>query len=125
MKKLVVLTLTLLFVSGCETLPVQSNHASGQTRYVCYTYDYPAEHVLTLPVPPNNADTGLVDVWFQGNILPALYERQGLTQLWSFEVLLYVKVDADNDAQYWDFRGAEEGEKRTPEAVFECNRRDR
>ena len=122
--KALVVSIALLLVAGCETLPVQSNHASGQTRYVCYTYDYPGRHVLTLPVPPNNAEIASVDIWFQGNTLPVTYQRQGLTQLWVFDVDgLYVKVDPDNDAQYWDFRGAEEGETRKPDAVFECKKR--
>ena len=122
MKALQVL-IALMFMAGCETLPSQSDHASGQTRYLCYTY-VQAEHVLTLPVPSNNEEVAFVDVWFQGNTLPATYNRKGLTQLWHFDVDgLYVKVDPDNSAQYWDFRGASDDEKRKPEAVFKCQKR--
>src|SRR5690606_22773446 len=121
--RLLVFLSAITILGGCETMPLQSNHASDQTRYLCYTYDYPAQHILTLPVPPENTEIAPAAVWFQGNILDAIYTREGLTQLWVFDERLYVKVDPDNDAQYWDFRGAEEGEKRTPEAVFECKKR--
>ena len=127
----VIVALLLLFIAGCEALPIKSNHASGQPRYLCYTYDYPPEHVLTLPVPTNLLETettgfGFADVWFQGEVLPAKYERTGLSQFWAFDddAKLYVKVDPDGDAQYWDFRGAAEGEMRKPEAVFECSKRN-
>ena len=81
--------------------------------------------MLTLPVPENFAEVAIVEVWFQGNTLSATYLRQGLSQYWAFDDDrdLYVEVDPDNDAQYWDFRGAAEGETRNPEAVFECKRR--
>ncbi|NIV16858.1 MAG: hypothetical protein GWN47_00270 [Woeseiaceae bacterium] len=83
----------------------------------------PAKHVLTLPVAPLNAEIAEVEVWFHGDYLTATYIRSGLSQLWVFEDRLYVKVNPDFDAQYWDFRGAEEGEERRPDAVFECNKR--
>ena len=122
--KTLTVTVAFCFLVGCESMPIQSDHANERVRYVCYTYDYPAIHVLTLPLPTSDEPTlSFVSVWFQGDLVPAYYERNGLTQLWVFDDALYVKVDADNDAQYWDFRGAEEGEKRSPEAVFECKRR--
>ena len=65
----------------------------------------------------------MVDVIFHGEQLEAIYTRSGLTQLWMFEDSLYIKLDPDLTAGYWDFRGAEEGEERKPEAVFECKKR--
>ena len=121
--RLLVFLSAIVYLAGCDTMPPQSHHASDQTRYLCYTYDYPAEHVLTLPVPEENTKTASVEVWFQGNSIDAIYAREGLTQLWVFSESLYVKVDPDNNAQYWDFRGAKEGESRKPEAVFECKKR--
>ena len=121
----------LALLAGCEALPIKSNHASGQPRYLCYTYDYPPVHVLTLPIPMDYSESGdidiwIADVWFQGDVLTATYQRNGLSQFWAFDLdgKLYVKVDPDGDAQYWDFRGASEGEKRTPQAVFECKKRN-
>ena len=123
--KALVISIALLLMAGCETLPLQSNHASDQTRYVCYTYDYPGKHVLTLPVPENFAEVAIVEVWVQCNTLSATYIRKGLSQYWAFDDDrdLYVEVDPDNDAQYWDFSGAAEGETRKPESVFECKKR--
>ena len=119
---------TIISLAGCETIETimsEYNYASGQTRYVCSTYDshnYPSRHVLTLPIPPDNSNFTPVDVWFQGNIINAVYRRKGLAQFWVFDDDLYVRVDADNDAQYWDFQGADEGEKRKPQSVFKCKK---
>lgn len=123
--KALVFSLALLFTVGCETVPMSTGGDSSgdNVRYDCYTFDYPAQHVLTLPVAPLNSDVGMVDVIFHGDQLEATYVQSGLSQTWVFEDHLYVKVDPDLDAQYWDFRGAEEGETRKPEAVFECKKR--
>ncbi|MHC4228130.1 MAG: hypothetical protein ACYSW0_11950 [Planctomycetota bacterium] len=92
-------------------------------RYECYTYDHPAQHVLTLPVAPLNAPVAEVTVMFHGEQLTAIYTRNGLTQLWIFEENLYLQIDPDLSGKYMNFQGAEEGEKRKPEAVFECKKR--
>ena len=126
MKTLVIST-ALLLAAGCETVPMSSGGGSsgGSVRYECYTYDYPAQHVLTLPVAPLNSDVGMVNVTFHGEQLEAIYQRSGLTQLWIFEDSLYIKVDPDLTASYMDFRGADEGETRKPDAVFECKKKRR
>ena len=122
--KALVASLIILFAVGCETVPMSSGGGNGDNvRYDCYTYDYPAQHVLRLPVAPLNSEVGMVNVTFHGDQLEALYTRSGLTQIWMFEESLYIKVDPDLDAQYWDFRGASEGEERKPESVFECKKR--
>ena len=118
-----VVSIALLLVAGCETVPMSDSGSGSGVRYACYTYDYPAQHVLTLPVAPLNAEVGMVNVTFHGDTLEAIYQRSGLTQLWIFEDSLYIKVDPDLTAAYMDFRGAEEGETRKPDAVFECKKR--
>jgi len=128
MKKLIVLALSL-FAAGCASLPVsssasQSGSTGGNTRYECYTY-VGSKHVLTLPVAPLNSDVGMVNVTFHGDQLEAIYQRSGLTQLWIFEDSLYIKVDPDLTASYMDFRGADEGETRKPDSVFECKKKRR
>jgi hypothetical protein len=60
---------------------------------------------------------------FHGEQLTAIYTRNGLTQLWIFEENLYLQIDPDLSGKYMNFQGAEEGEKRKPEAVFECKKR--
>ena len=124
--------LSLLFLlgtaAGCASLPAstgaQPASASDNVRYECYTY-VGSKHVLTLPVAPLQSEVGMVTVTFHGERLEATYMRTGLTQLWIFEDGLYVKVDPDLTAAYMDFRGAEEGETRKPEAVFECRKKRR
>ena len=121
--------LPVLFLSGavvgCAGQPAEtgsSTYTGSITRYQCYTY-VGSKHVLTLPVAPLNSDVGMVTVTFHGDGLDAIYQRSGLTQLWIFEDGLYIKLDPDLSAAYMDFRGAEEGEMRKPEAVFECKKR--
>ena len=123
--KTLIISMALLLAAGCETVPMSNSGGSSgdSVRYDCYTYDYPAQHVLRLPVAPLNSDVGVVNVTFHGDQLEAIYQRSGLTQLWIFEENLYIKVDPDLTAAYMDFRGADEGEKRTPDAVFECKKR--
>jgi hypothetical protein len=109
---------------GCGMTPLQSNHASDQARYLCYTYDDPAQHVLTLPVPGNGAEESPVEIWFQGSILLAIYQPHDLTRRWIFDADgSYVQVDSDKNALYWDFKGANEGEKRKAKSVFKCKAR--
>jgi hypothetical protein len=95
----------------------------SSVRYECYTYDYPAQHVLTLPIAPLNSEVGEVNVIFHGEKMKATYLRNGLTQLWLFDENLYVQIDPDLTGKYMDFQGAEEGEQRKPEAIFECKKR--
>ena len=122
--KTLLISMALLLAAGCETIPMSSGGGNGgSVRYECYTYDYPAQHVLSLPVAPLNSDVGMVNVTFHGDQLEAIYQRSGLTQLWIFEENLYIKVDPDLTAAYMDFRGADEGETRKPDAVFECKKR--
>jgi len=124
--RIILFPLAFLLAAGCETVPMSSgggDNSNGTVRYNCYTYDYPAQHVLTLPIAPLNSEVGVVSVTFHGEQLDAIYSRSGLTQIWIFEESLYVQVDPDLDAQYMDFRNAEEGEMRKPEAVFECKKR--
>ena len=98
--------------------------SGGDARYLCYTYvGSGREHVLTLPVAPLNSDYGMLAVTFHGERLEATYERTGLTQAWWLDDSLYIKIDPDLSASYWDFRGAVEGEQRKPEAVFNCKKR--
>ena len=108
--------------AGCAVQPVKAGDSGGNTRYVCYTY-VGSKHVLTLPVAPLNSDVGMVSVTFHGEQLEAIYQRSGLTQLWIFEESLYIQVNPDLTAEYMDFRGADEGEARKPDAVFECKKR--
>ena len=110
--------------AGCAVQPVEAGDSGGNTRYLCYTY-VDSKHVLTLPVAPLQSEVGMVTVTFHGERLEATYIRNGLTQLWVFEDGLYVKVDPDLTAGYMDFRGAEEGETRKPESVFECRKKRR
>ena len=122
--KALVVSMALLSAAGCASQGGHSMSSDGDSvRYECYTYDYPAQHVLTLPVAASNSDAGAVTMTFHGEQLLAMYQRSGLTQLWMFEDGLYVKVDPDLSAAYMDFRGAEEGETRKPDAVFECKKR--
>jgi len=99
-------------------------HAGKGTRYECRTY-VGSKLVLTLPVLKIN---GTVIVTFHGTKIAAYYKRLGLNQLWNFDfddpnTSHYVQLSPDLTAGYYDFTGAEEGEKRKPESVFECTKR--
>ena len=78
-----------------------------------------------MPVAPLNSEVGMVTVTFHGDRMEATYVRKGLTQIWLFEKHLYVELDPDYTAAYYDFTGAEEGELRKPKAVFECRKKRR
>jgi hypothetical protein len=112
-----------LFAAGCASQPANTDvDADGFVRYECYTY-VGRNHVLTLPIPEADATTPFVQITFQGERIPAIYQRDGLTQLWILEDSLYIQVGPDFVARYMNFRGAEEGERRKAEAVFECRKR--
>lgn len=126
MKALIGLTV-LLFAAGCASMSnttdtMQSGNTGDSVRYECYTY-VGSNLVLTLPIAPLNSAIALVDVTFHGEQLEAVYLRDGLTQIWTFEQGLYVQLDPDLSAKYMDFRGADEGERRSPESVFKCRKR--
>lgn len=122
--KALVGSIALLFTAGCASQPVSTDtHADGFVRYECYTF-VDSNHVLTLPIPEADAATPLVQITFQGERIPAIYRRDGLTQLWILEDSLYIQVDPDFVARYMNFRGAEEGERRKADAVLECRKRN-
>jgi hypothetical protein len=116
--KALIVSIALLFAAGCA---MQSVSIGGPVRYECYTH-VDSNHVLTLPIPETDAATQHVEITFQGVRIPTIYQRDGLTQLWILEDSLYIQVDPDFDASYMDFRDAEEGERRAPEARFECKK---
>lgn len=120
----------LVVVAGCALQPVTTNQPKTTSqpvstdsfvRYECYTY-VGSNHVLTLPIPGADADDPVVDVTFHGDPIGAVYVRRGLTQVWLFEEQIYLELDPDYSAAYYDFTGAEEGERRSPESVFQCER---
>jgi hypothetical protein len=76
-----------------------------------------------LPVAPFNSEVGTVTVTFHGDPKEATYVRKGLKQIWVFEERIYLELNPDFTAAYYDFNGAEEGERRKPEAVFKCTKR--
>lgn len=121
-------SIAVLFASGCATQPVNTGSqpvsASGNVRYECYTY-VGSNHVLTLPVAPLNSEVGIVTVTFHGDRMEATYVRKGLKQAWLFDDKMYVELDPDFTAAYYDFTGAKEGKLRKPEAVFECGKKHR
>ena len=117
--KALIVSIPLLFAAGCAMQPVST---VGSVRYECYT-EFDKKHVLTLSVPEMAAEAPHVYITFHGNSIPTTYLRNGLTQLWVLEDSLYIQLDPDFDASYMDFRDAEEGERRSPEAKFECEKR--
>lgn len=117
--KALVVSMAILFAVGCASQPVSTG---SYVRYECYTY-VGSNHALTLPIPEADAATQFVQITFHDDRIPALYKRNGLTQLWILEERLYIQVDPDFVARYMDFRSAEEGERRKAEAVFECEKR--
>jgi len=118
--KALIVSIALLFAAGCAS---QSVNTGGLVRYECYTY-VDSNHVLTLPIPETtDIAAQLVQITLHGDRIPAVYQRDGLTQLWILEENLYIQVGADFVARYMNFRGAEEGERRKAEAVFECKKR--
>lgn len=125
--------IALLLMTGCESLPEsvggsarkggsQSVNTGSEVRYECYTY-VGSKHVLTLPVAPLDSPISTVNVTFLGDRIEAIYVRRGLTQSWMFDDRIFVELDPDLTAAYYDFTGAEQGEQRKPEAVFECKKR--
>jgi len=123
--KALVVSIALLFVAGCASLPVsssasQSGSTGGNTRYECSAYQS-GTHVLTLPVP-SDGET-LVSVKLHGDSIEAIYSEVGLMKIWSFTDKIYIRVKPDMSAQYYDFTSADDGEQRTPEAMFECKKR--
>ena len=120
MKALLVST-TLLFAAGCASLPVSSSVSqSGSTRYECSAFNS-SKHVLTLPVPSDGES--LVSVKLHGDSIEAIYSEVGLMKMWHFTDHIYIRVKPDMSAQYYDFTSADDGEQRTPEAMFECKKR--
>ena len=124
MKKLIVFALSL-FAAGCASLPMsssdsQSGSTGGNARYECSAYQS-GTHVLTLPVP-SDGET-LVSVKLHGDSIEAIYSEVGLMKIWSFTDKIYIRVKPDMSAQYYDFTSADDGEQRTPEAMFECKKR--
>ena len=135
-RKALTVSIALMCAAGCTTQST-STASSGfkndssqlespgrSVRYECYTY-VGSRHVLTLPVAPLNSDIAMVTVTFHGDPMEATYLRTGLTQRWVFGESVYVELDPDFTAAYYDFTGAEEGEMRKPESVFECKKRSR
>jgi len=125
--KILVWLAASFLAASCARMPSTTGESqparpSDPVRYECYTY-VGSNHVLTLPVAPLKSAVGMVDVTFHGEQLEAIYLRDGLTQLWTFQKGLYIQLDPDLSAKYMDFRGAEEGERRKPESVFECKKR--
>jgi hypothetical protein len=120
-----VVAIAFLFVAGCASQPVNTGQRASTgslVRYECFTY-VGSNHVLTLPIPESDAATPLVQITLHGDRIPAIYQRQGLTQLWSLDESLYIQLDPDLVARYMNFKGAEQGEKRKAEAVFKCEKR--
>ena len=117
--KALIVSIALLFAAGCA---MQSVSVGSPERYECYT-KFDRQHVLTLSVPETDAATPFVDIIFHGDSIPTIYHRDGLEQLWFLEDNLYIRLEPDFDADYMDFRDAEEGERRSPEASFECEQR--
>ena len=123
--KALLVSIALLFAAGCAPQPVSTGQPAstgGFVRYECYTY-VGSNHVLTLPIPEADPATQLVQITFHGDRIPAIYQRKGLTQLWTLEDRLYIQLDPDFVARYMNFKGAVEGEQRKPEAVFKCEKR--
>ena len=124
--KTLVVSIVLLFAAGCVTQPVSTDSKSvsarDDVRYECYTY-VGSNHVLTLPVAPLNSEVGTVTVMFHGDPKEATYVRKGLKQIWIFEKRVYLELDPDFSAAYYDFTGAQEGEQRKPEGVFKCKKK--
>ena len=117
--KTLIVSIPLLFAAGCA---MQSVSVGDPMRYECYT-KFDRQHVLTLSVPKTDAETPFVEIIFHGESILAVYERDGLNQLWFLEENLYITLEPDFDADYMDFRDAEEGERRSPEASFKCEQR--
>lgn len=115
----------IVLMAGCASQSMGSGQPAsggGATRYLCYTY-VGGKHVMTLPVPADDAETPLIPITFHGDTIWTIYQRNGLTQIWSFEEGLYIQIDPDLVGRYMDFRGAEEGERRQADSVFECKKR--
>ncbi|MDA0995044.1 MAG: hypothetical protein O3A13_15625 [Proteobacteria bacterium] len=96
--------------------------AEKNARYECGTH---SDGVLViLPVAPLNADVAEVTIVFHGENMKATYVRQGLKQFWYLTGEIYIELSPTMSAMYWDFTDAEEGETRSPEAVFTtCTKR--
>ena len=122
----VLLTLLTVIVAGCATQSVGSGDQPARSgkaaRYDCGTF---SDGVLVkLPVAPLNAEVGEVTIIFHGEQMTAKYIRNGLKQLWYLADSIYIELEPTMTALYWDFTGAEPGEKRKPEAVFTtCKKR--
>jgi len=129
--KALVVSIALLLVAGCASQPPSKDQPAnkdqpvstgGHVRYECYTY-VGSIHVLTLPIPEADAGSPRVQITFHGDRIPAIYRREGLTQLWLLEEDLYIQVNPEFVASYFNFKGAEAEERRKPEAVLKCEKR--
>ena len=123
--KALVVSIALLFVAGCETMPMrssdsQSGSTGGNARYECSAFQS-STHVLTLPVPSEGE--WVVNVMLHGDSIEAVYSEVGLMKNWHFTDDIFIRVEPDMSANYYDFTSADAGEKRTPEAMFECKKR--
>lgn len=96
----------LLFVTGCASQPASTMDDTG---YEYYTF-VGANHALTLPVAPHGADAGEVRITFHGDRLRAVHFRKGERQIWALNEHVYVALNPDFTAAYYDFTDAAEGE---------------
>ena len=120
-----IVVILVLFVAGCETVPMsssdsQSGRTGGNPRYECSAFQS-SRHVLTLPVPSDSVP--LVIVTLHGDAIEAVYSEVGLMKNWYFTDDIFIRVKPDMSAQYYDFTGADAGEERMPQAMFECRKR--
>ena len=104
-----IVVILVLFVAGCETVPMSSSDSQS------------SRHVLTLPVPSDSVP--LVIVTLHGDAIEAVYSEVGLMKNWYFTDDIFIRVKPDMSAQYYDFTGADAGEERMPQAMFECRKR--
>jgi hypothetical protein len=131
--KALVVSIALLFAAGCALPPLSSSaspplsssasppeRTGSNTRYECSAYQS-STHVLTLPVPSDGE--WVVNVMLHGDSIEAVYSEVGLMKNWHFTDEIFIRVKPDMSAQYYDFTSADAGEKRTPEAMFNCRKR--
>ena len=130
MKKLIAIVPAAILLAGCATDSgiddlandddMNAKHAADNARYECSAYQS-GTHVLTLPVPPDGET--LVSVKLHGDSIEAIYSEVGLMKKWNFTDNIFIRVKPDMSAQYYDFTSADDGEQRTPEAMFQCKKR--
>ena len=127
MKKLLIILLLSLGLIGCSsTAPEQVKFDSESydwKKWDCYDYGYGGKYLLTIGYIPELTEDGFsVGKLFLKDAtspIDTIYSLNGVQHYFVWEDFQIV-IDSDGTGRFWDFTGAEEGEKRDSKETYKC-----